>query len=596
LRGDGRWRRTRWAIGVAAALSALLAFSARGARDDLDLVSRATGGAPADGPSMEPTVSSDGRFVAFSSEADNLSAEDADGVRDVFVRDLATGVTTLVSRATGPGGAGGDDGSSRPSISADGRLVAFSSFAHNLSIEDDDAFEDVFVRDMVLGTTTLVSRASGPGGAGGDHASFAGTISADGTRVAFVSAAVNLSGVDDPASQDVFVRDLPTATTTLASRAAGPDGVPADANSLSPVLSADGRYVAFSSLASTLSAEDDDFYRDVFVRDLGTGATILVSRAAGAFGAAGDGHSFEPSVSGDGRFVAFSSRADNLSLEDDDSPEDVYVRDLVVNSTVLASRASGGGGAPGDSDSFAASISADGSRVAFTSEARNLSAEDGDVVTDVFVRDLPGGLTTLASRAAGPAGVAADDNAFGPEISADGRHVAFHSAADDLSAEDLNAFANVFRRDVERVRPTGSTVLGGSSGKAGAARARCDGVHAGIVGTAHHDVIRGTPGRDVIAALGGNDLVVGRGGRDLVCLGNGDDHGAGGAGADRILGGAGADRVEGGGGPDRLEGGPGRDRLIGGAGADRLLGLAGRDTGRGGPGADICRLESASAC
>ena len=582
-------------IGVAAALLALLAVSAQAARDDLDLVSRATGGAPADGPSTETAISADGRFVAFSSEADNLSPDDADGVRDVFVRDLSTGVTTLVSRASGPAGAGGDGGSSRPSISADGRLVVFSSFARNLSADDEDAYEDVFVRDTVLGTTTLVSRASGLAGAGGDHASFGGVISADGTRVAFVSAAVNLSAVDDPASQDVFVRDLPGATTTLVSRATGADGAPADANSLSPSLSTDGSHVAFSSLATTLSAEDDDFFRDVFVRDLSTGATTLVSRGAGAFGGPGNGDSFEPSVSGDGRFVAFSSRADNLSPEGDDAPEDVYVRDLVVNATVLVSRASGGGGAGGDADSFAASISADGTRVAFTSEARNLSAEDGDGVTDVFVRDLPGGLTTLASRAAGPMGAAADDNAFAPDISADGRYVAFHSAADDLSGEDLDAFANVFRRDVERIPPAaGPSALGFR--KAGGARVRCGGVRAGIVGTAHHDVIRGTPRRDVIAALGGDDLVVGRGGNDLICLGAGDDHGAGGAGADRILGGPGADRVEGGGGGDRLEGGPGRDLLLGGAGRDRLLGLAGRDTGRGGPGADVCRLESARSC
>jgi Tol biopolymer transport system component len=595
LTGERRWS-AGWAIGVAVALFALLAFSARGARDDLDLVSRATGGAPADGPSTETALSADGRFAAFSSVADNLSPDDADGVRDVFVRDLATGVTALVSRATGPAGAGGDDGSSRPSISADGRLVVFSSFARNLSTDDEDGFEDVFVRDMALGTTTLASRASGAAGAAGDHASFGGVISADGTRVAFVSAAVNLSAVDDPASQDVFVRDLPGATTTLVSRASGPDGAPADANSLSPALSADGRYVAFSSLASNLSAGDVGFFRDVFVRDLTSGVTTLVSRAAGAFGAAGDGDSFEPSLSGDGRFVAFSSRADNLSVEDDDSPEDVFVRDLAVNATVLVSRASGGGGAAGDADSFAASISSDGSQVAFNSEARNLSAEDGDGTTDVFVRDLPTGLTTLASRAAGPLGAAADDNAFTPEISGDGWYVAFHSAADNLSGEDLNGFANVFRRDVERVPPQrGPSALGGS-GTAGGARVRCDGVRAGIVGTAHRDVIRGTPGRDVIAALGGDDLVVGRGGNDLICLGAGNDHGAGGAGADRILGGAGADRVEGGGGADRLEGGAGRDLLVGGPGPDRLLGLAGRDTGRGGPGADVCRLESARTC
>ena len=250
--------------------------------------------------------------------------------------------------------------------------------------------------------------------------------------------------------------------------------------------------MAFSSLATTLSAEDDDFFRDVFVRDLATGATTLVSRSTCAFSAAGNGDSFEPSLSGDGRFVAFSSRADNLSPEGHDAPEDVYVRDLAVNATVLVSRASGSAGAGGDADSFAASISADGTRVAFTSEARNLSAEDGDGVTDVFVRDLPAGLTTLASRAAGPAGSGGRRQRVHP---GDLRATASSwpsTRPPTICPARTHASANVFRRDVEQVPPpAGPSALSGSGGL-GRAPA-IDGDRAGIMGTARDDVIRGTP-------------------------------------------------------------------------------------------------------
>ena len=184
------------------------------------------------------------------------------------MRDLQAGTTTLVSRASGPGGAGGDSASTGPAISADGRFVAFESSAENLSDEDSAGTSDVFVRDLQTSTTTLASRANGPGGAGGDGTSFSPSISADGRHVAFESTADNLSAEDDDAVNDVFVRDLQGATTTLASRAAGAGGAGGDGTSGLPAISADGRFVAFSSDADNLSAEDADAVLDVFVRDL----------------------------------------------------------------------------------------------------------------------------------------------------------------------------------------------------------------------------------------------------------------------------------------------------------------------------------------
>jgi Tol biopolymer transport system component len=331
-----------------------------------------------------PSISADGRYVAFSSTADNLSAEDNDPAADIFVRDLQTGTATLVSRASGPTGAAGDRDSEAPAISADGRFVAFASLAANLSTEDRFPV-DIFVRDLQTNTTTLVSRASGASGPAGDRRSEAPSISADGRFVAFASSALNFSAEDNDPGSDVFVRDLQANTTTLVSRASGVSGEAADFASLDPSISADGRSVAFDSEAANLGP--DIALWDVFVRDLQANTTTLVSRASGASGAPGDDYSITPSISADGRYVAFDSEADNLSAEDNDIA-DIFVRDLQANTTTLVSRASGAAGAAADSggrDPSRPAISADGRYVAFDSLADNLSTEDYDVFgTDCY--------------------------------------------------------------------------------------------------------------------------------------------------------------------------------------------------------------------
>ena len=186
----------------------------------------------------------------------------------------------------------------------------------------------VFVRDLVAETTTLVSRATGPSGAPASGESLSPSISADGTRVAFATGSPNLSGGEDLPGSDVFVRDLAASATILVSRATGPTGPPADAPASDPVIAADGRSVAFRSGASNLSAEDLDGVIDVFARDLSAHATTLVSRAAGAAGASGNAPSGEPSISSSGRYVAFSSDADNLSGADSDGWSNVFRRDV----------------------------------------------------------------------------------------------------------------------------------------------------------------------------------------------------------------------------------------------------------------------------
>jgi Tol biopolymer transport system component len=572
-----RVRRRVCGTALAAMLVGALALPALAAKDDLDLVSRATGGAAAaGGGSFNTDISADGRFVAFTSLATNLSDADQDLVIDAFLRDMATGTTTLISRANGPAGAGGDDRTFLARVSADGRYVAFDSNSDNLSTIDDKTVADVFRRDTVASATILVTREDGPDGAPASGA--APTISADGGVVAFQSQDDTLSAIDNDLLLNLFVRDIAADTTKLVSR---PDGVgitPQSASSFVPVISGNGRYVAFESDANNLTADVTPASRDIFVRDLETDTTALVSRVTGPTGAAGDGASNDPSISADGRYVAFKSASANLSGEDLDPVEDVFVRDRVAGTTTLVSRATGPAGAAGNADSEQPSISDDGRYVSFMSAATTFSTEDADPVVDVFVRDLVAGTTTLVSRAAGPVGAGGDADSGFAAISANGRYVAFPSEADNLSAEDDDAVGDIFRRDVLGA-PGGPAPPGPvAAGPAARSAVRCAGQRATIVGTARRDVIRGTGKRDVIAALGGNDVVRGLGGNDLICLGAGADRGIGGPGADRILG------------------GPGRDVMLGGPGVDRLLGLAGRDIARGGPGADVCRVEARIGC
>ena len=578
-------RATFRSIGAVLAAGALLALPAFAADDDLDLVSRATGGAAADAGSTRPGLSADGSRVAFLSDGDNLVADDDNAATNAFVRDLGAGVTTFVNRADGPAGAPSSQSAFIAVISGDGNRVAFEAPTLLGAAPAEPASRQILLRDLAGASTILVSRADGPSGARADSTPFQPAISADGRVVAFESDADNLSSQDDDTVTNVFARDVAAGTTTLVSRAPGPGGAGASAASSSPSVSGDGRIVVFLSDADNLSNADGNGNRDVFARDLVTNLTVLVSRATGADGAASDGDSGTAAISADGRRVLFYSSADNLSAEDDDAVSDVFVRDLVANTTTLVSRATGPAGAGGDGDSAWGALSADGRMAVFHSLATNLSGDDGDAVRDVFVRDLAASTTTLVSRAAGPAGAAADGASRFPVISADGRRVAFESDADNLSADDLNAFSSVFVRTLPppaALPPPASAAPGPQPVSLPAARSpvvvRCAGVGATIVGTARRDVIRGTAGRDVIAALAGDDVVRGLGGNDLICLGAGNDRGIGGAGADRILGGA------------------GRDIMLGGPGLDRLLGLGGRDLARGGAGGDICVAESKSAC
>jgi hypothetical protein len=397
--------------------------------------------------------------VAFESNAANLSGEDVDGgVYDIFRRDLQSGVLTLVSRATGAAGAGGADHSYLASISADGRYVAFESLADNLSAEDNNTYSNVYVRDLQENTTTLVSRANGAAGAGGDDHSYDASISADGRYVAFESVANNLSADDNDNFYNVFVRDLQENTTTLVSRAAGVAGTGADEDSYDASISPDGRKVGFESLADNLSTEDNNTYKNAFVRNLDTNELTLVSRTSG--GAPADGDSNDPDPTNGGK-VVFRSTADNLSGDDDNTYTNVFVRDLSAGTTDFAGRGDGPDGVAPDANSFSATISDNGRRVSFRTAADTISTEDNNAYSNVFVRDLVSATTTLVSRGSGANGPAGDGSSYEPAISANAAQVAFESLADVLSEDDNNTYSNTFIRDI------GAPPTGGGNGGGG---------------------------------------------------------------------------------------------------------------------------------
>jgi Ca2+-binding RTX toxin-like protein len=380
-------------------------------------------------------------------------------------------------------------------ISPDGRFVAFRSAADDLVATDTNGLKDIFVRDLQIGTTTLVS-VNKDGTDSGIGYSWANEISADGRFVAFVSWADNLVVTDTNGTADVFVRDLQLGTTTLVS--VNNDGNDSGNRfSASPTISVDGRFVAFSSFANDLVVTDIGG-KNVFVRDLQRGITTLVSISKDGTDD-GNGISYFPEISADGRFVAFYSEADNLVTTDTNGVEDVFVRDLQRGTTILVS-------------------------------ANKDKTDSGN------------------------------GNSLYNTISADGRVVAFYSAADDLVATDTNGTGDVFAFEVFK-KPQG-----------------CNCADPGAIkGTSGPDFLYGTNGADIICGFGDKDFIAGKGGDDCIDGGSGNDWIYGGRGNDRIFSRAGKDVVYGHRGNDEIHGNKSEDYLFGGGGDDKIVGGEGYD-------------------
>jgi PKD repeat protein len=401
-------------------------------------VSIDSSGEQGDDSSHSPSISADGRYVAFSSTATNLVDVDTNGCGDVFVHDRQTGQTTLVSVASD--GSQGNDGSGQASISADGRFVAFRSYASNLVDNDANGYPDIFVHDRQTGQTTRISVASG--GIQGNNDSGYPSISADGRFVAFRSYASNLVSGDANGTWDVFVHDRQTGQIACISVASdGNQGNGYSGSPYAPAISADGRYVAFDSDASNLVSEDTNGTWDIFVRDRQIGQTTRVSIAFD--GAQSNGGSLYASISADGRYIAYNSEASNLVANDTNGYWDLFVHDRQTGQTARVSVTSAG--SQGDGDSFFPSISADGQRVAFDSYASDLVGDDTNGMRDVFLHNRQTGQTVRISVASN--GSQGNGHSWLPSVSGDGRYVAFESEASELVGSDTNGHWDIFVRD-----------------------------------------------------------------------------------------------------------------------------------------------------
>jgi Tol biopolymer transport system component len=375
-------------------------------------------------------ISHTGRFIAFVSRSNELSPNDSDDTEDIYVRDLANRTTELVS--VNSDGVAADGSSDHPAISADGRFVAFDSFAANLVANDGNGLPDVFVHDRETGTTERVSVSST--GTEGDGYSYEPAISANGRFVVFTTESTNLVPNDTLGFRDVLIHDRTTDRTrrvSLTNTEQEPQGDSQDAT-----VSADGNLIAFMSGAPNMIATGNS--EGAFVRDRAAGTTRPVSVSTS--GVPANGFVSRPAISASGRFVVFESDATNLA-NDGNSNTDVFVRDRKLRTTTLVSRNSNE--VQGNAASYEPAISASGRFVTFTSDSTNLVRHDENGVQEIFLRDRKLGTT----RRVAVTSAAAEADAYSDKsvISGDGRFVAFESGA-VLVAADTNALDDVYVR------------------------------------------------------------------------------------------------------------------------------------------------------
>lgn len=400
--------------------------------------------------SKEGYISSTGRYVMFYT-GNGLVAEDTNGYpyagQDWYRKDTQTGDVTLVS----VGVEGEQSNSNRPyntigaAVSTDGRYVAFADFSSNLVDGDTNNVTDVFYRDLQLGVTQRIS-VDGQGNQG-SKGSRSPVISDSGRYVAFRTGSALVED-DTNGSPDIYVRDMGVVPSTIERVSVATDGSEGAGYCDDPDISADGRFVTFTSDSTNLVDGDDNECGDVFVHDRTTGETTRVS--VNSANEQGHSYSWHPTISGDGRYVAFASDSSNLAPEDYNESRDVFVRDRQTGTTTCVSLDELGDSAGGDDPD----ISANGRFVAYEDASRRGPARTDaggvsaniNTAGNILVRDLKTGTTSFATVAAD--GGYTNSSSWGAEISADGRKLVYTSDASNIVTDDTNDATDVFEATI----------------------------------------------------------------------------------------------------------------------------------------------------
>jgi Tol biopolymer transport system component len=535
-------------------------------------VSTTSTGSQVSGHAIQASVSADGRYVLFGSDAGGFVAGDTNSSSDVFLKDLKTGELLLISRASD--GTLANNQSLNAEFSGDGQSVIFESRASNLVVGDTNTVKDVFHTNLSTGAIARLTTALDGIEARGDSSK--PSITSDGRYMVFSSFASNLVLNDTNSQRDIFLRDLVTGALTRVS--VGRDGSQSNASSENATLSADGRYVVFESNATNLVGADTNGSTDIFYKDLVTEDVVRLSLSQS--GTEANASSLNPRLSANGRYVVFESAASNLVAGDTNGKSDIFRKDLLTGEIARVSVKLDGSEVAGTSSG--ASISADGRYVLFESQAHDLVGAQADTFTGIYRKDM---LTGAVIRISG-AGLAANGNSSEAKFSADGRFVVFESTATNLVGGDANgASKDIIWVDADRIANGVAIREGrfvelsfGASASSIVTLAWGDGTvdvahpTSGSASFSHAYATTGT--KTVVATIqdGGQSrslsYIVNLAAGTMVQNSAASDTIAGGASADRIVGDSAANHLLGHGGNDVLDGQAGADRMTGGVGDD----------------------------
>ncbi|MDX2266120.1 MAG: hypothetical protein NW215_14265 [Hyphomicrobiales bacterium] len=549
-----------------------------------EIISVNNQGVQANGSSELPTLNGDGRYVVFESNASNLAGGNYINIfNNLFLYDRQT--DTITRLTIGLGGAAPNSSFSDPSISADSRYIVFSSGATNLILDDVNDFDDIFIYDrFALPGQELRRISTTSSGAEANGDSFLPVVSGNNQFVVFESVATNFAPNDLNGSSDIFVKNIQTGAIQRITN--NLSGFSANRSSVNPDISDDGRYVAFSSTAGDLVADaSENNSEDVFVFDRNSNVMRKISAAPGSSGTQidGNGTSRNAVLSADGRFVAFQSSATNLVANDLNGNTDIFI--ATTSNGVISRIAFGNSGVSSDGAMFNPSLSGDGRYVVFQSDATNLVADDTNNRDDIFVYDRQTGRIARVSvdfNAAGDDGVNTNDNSGLPQISDDGRVITFLSRASDLVPDDNDLLTDVFAV----ANPLFAGPINGTSGNDtidgtifndvinGGAGA--DTMIGGLASDTYvvdnvGDAIAEQFGQGVDQVNSTVSYTLGLNVENLTLTGSAPINGVGNALNNVIVGNAASNTLTGGGGNDTLTGGLGADTLQGGAGDDTLI-------------------------